>query len=147
MTTVQAHAQAVLDLLVDATGPPPLLVFDGAVPKDPATGKSKPPPYVVVYFAVSTPSGEMAIDSTSLDMDSDRVVLRAYCHSAGGNASAARIVAGRVRTALLDVTPTIAGRTCWPIRHDEGQPAQRDESTGVLVLDQVDVYRLESLPA
>lgn len=145
--TVQAHAQAVLDLLDADNAPPPLVVFDGAVPKDPATGKSRTPPYVLVYFTVSTPSGEMPADSTSLDMDSDRVVLRAYCHNVGGSAQAARIVAGRTRGALLNMTPAISGRTCWPIRHDEGQPAQRDESTGVLVLDQVDVYRLESVPA
>lgn len=145
--TIQAHAQAVLDLLDADNEPPPLVVFDGAVPRDPATGKSRTPPYVLVYFTVSTPSGEMAADSTSLDMDSDRIVLRAYCHSVGGNAQAARIVAGRTRAALLNVTPTIAGRTCWPIRHDEGRPAERDESAGTLVLDQVDVYRLESVPA
>jgi hypothetical protein len=145
--TVEAHARAVLDLLDADNDDPPLVVFDGSVPKDPATGKSKPPPYVLVYFTVATPSGEMPADSTSLDMDSDRVVLRAYCHNVGANATAARIVAGRTRAALLGVTPSVAGRECWPIRQDEGLPADRDESTGVLVMDQVDVYRLESVPA
>ncbi|MFE7869762.1 hypothetical protein ACFUYE_05355 [Micromonospora humida] len=145
--TVDAHARAVLDLLDAVDDNPPLVVYDGAVPKDSTTGKSKPPPYVLVYVAVLTPSGEMPADSTSLDMDSDRVVLRAYCHSVGANGQAARMVADRVRAALLGVTPTIAGRDCWPIRHDEGLPADRDESTGLLVMDQVDVYRLESVPA
>lgn len=145
--TVEAHARAVLGLLDAAPGASPLVVLDGAVPKDLTTGRSEPPPYVLVYFTVETPSGEMPADSASIEMDSDRIVLRAYCHNVGGNASAARIVAGRTRTALLGVTPTVAGRQCWPIRQDEGRPAERDESTGVLVMDQVDVYRLESIPA
>jgi len=144
--TIEAHARAVLDLLDADVEDPPLVVHDGKVPTDPATGKSKPPPYVLVYFMVQTPSGDMPADSTSLDMDSDRVVLRAYLHSVGANAQAARMVADRCRTQLLRVTPTIAGRECWPIRQDEGLPADRDESTGKLVMDQVDVYRLESIP-
>jgi hypothetical protein len=147
VTIPEVHARAVLDLLAAAPGSPALVVHDGAVPKDPATGKSKPPPYVAVYFTIETPSGEMPADSASIEMDSDRVVLRAYFHNVGGNAAAARIVAGRSRGAVLGVTPTIAGRECWPIRQDEGRPAERDESTGVLVMDQVDVYRLESIPA
>jgi hypothetical protein len=55
-------------------------------------------------------------------------------------------VAGRSRAALLGVTPTIAGRGCYPIVHDDSQPPQRDESTGVLVFDQIDTYTLRSLP-
>ena len=145
--TIEAHARAVLDLLDADNADPALVVYDGKVPTNPSTGKSVPPPYVVVYLTVQTPSAEMPPDSTSLDMDSDRVVLRAYLHSVGANAQAARMVADRCRTQLLGVTPTIAGRECWPIRQDEGLPATRDESTGTLVMDQVDVYRLESVPA
>lgn len=145
--TVEAHARAILDLLDADNSDPPLVVFDGAVPKDPASGKSRPPPYVLVYFTVETPSGEMAADSTSLDMDSQDVVLRAYCHNVGGNAQAARMVADRTRTQLLDVTPAVVGRQCWPIRQEQALPAERDESTGVLVMDQVDVYRLRTVPA
>ena len=145
--TIDAHAQAFLALLDADNTSPALVVYDGAVPTDPATGKSYPPPYVLVYFTVVTPSGEMSADSTSLDMDSDRVVLRAYCHNVGANAQAARMVADRTRAALLNVAPAVAGRQCWPIRQDEGLPAARDESTGTLVMDQVDVYRLESVPA
>ena len=71
----------------------------------------------------------------------------AYCHCAGGNQIAARAVAQRVRAALLDVTPTVTGRKCWPIRREAGQLVDRDESTGLLVMDGVSVYRLESVPA
>ncbi|GAB2951911.1 hypothetical protein GCM10027280_45370 [Micromonospora polyrhachis] len=141
MSIIQAHAQALLDLLAAAPGTVPLVVLDGAVPA------GRTPPYVLAYLTVRTPSGEMPADSTSLDMDSDRIVLTAYLHCVGGNAAAARAVAGRVRGQLLNVVPVIAGRECWPIRQDDGQPPQRDETTGVLVMDQVDVYRLETLPA
>ena len=139
--TIEAHARAVLDLLDADNAAPPLVVHDGRVPAKAV------PPYVVAYMMVQTPSGDMPVDSTSLDMDSDRVVLRAYLHSVGANAQAARMVADRCRTQLLGVTPSIAGRECWPIRQDEGMPADRDESTGMLVMDQVDIYRLESVPA
>ena len=115
-------------------------MLDGAVPNGTIA------PYVLVYFTVVTPSGETPADSTPITMDSDRVVARAYCHCVGATATAARVIACRVRTRLLNVTPTITGRECWPIRQDDSQPPQRDETTGTLVMDQVDVYRLESVP-
>jgi hypothetical protein len=40
----------------------------------------------------------------------------------------------------------VAGRTCYPIRWREGQPAARDEDTGALYVDQVDVYGFTSVP-
>lgn len=136
--TVQAHADAVLALLRAAPGLPSLVVHDGKVPDGAG------PPYVLVYLHAETP--ELS-DSRSVQGRSERFVLNVYCHSVGGAASASRAVAQRVRGALLDVTPTIGGRRCWPIRHTESQPPRRDESTGPLVMDQVDVYRLESVPA
>lgn len=135
---IQAHANAVLALLDADDAPPALVVLDGAVPDNVS------PPYVLVYFGDSSPEGA---DGHSLTGTSDRFVMRIVAHCVGGNQIAARAVAQRVRAALLDVTPTVAGRQCFPIRHEDGQPTQRDESTGVLVMDKVDVYRLESLPA
>ncbi|WBB73235.1 DUF3168 domain-containing protein [Micromonospora sp. WMMD1128] len=134
--TVRAHADAVIGLLAAAPGS--LRVLDGAVPKETA------PPYVLLYFADSDPE---LVDSRPLGGGSERFVLRVYAHCVGGNAAAARALGERVRAALLDVTPTIADRACWPIRREDGSPPQRDESTGTLVMDRVDVYRLESVPA
>lgn len=134
---IDEHAAAVLALLDADNAFPPLVVLDGKVPNGTV------PPYVLVYFADNDP--ELA-DSTPLTGRSDRYVVRAYCHSVGDNGQAARMVADRVRAALLDVVPTVAGRQCFPIRREDGQPPQRDESTGTLVMDKVDVYRLESLP-
>lgn len=138
--TVQQHAAAVLGLLQADTGPPQLVVLDGFVP----TGTN--PPYVVVYFSVISPEAAVAPESSNLDYDSRQVDCWIYCHSIGANGVASRAVAGRVATALLDRTPTITGRFCWPIRHIENQPASRDESTGTLIVDQVDVYRLSTIP-
>lgn len=137
---IQAHAQAVLDLLDADNTAPALVVHDGAVPSG-AT-----PPYVVVYFTIVTPTAGQAPDSADINFDSRRLIVDAYCHSIGGTARAARIVAGRVRAALLNVRPTVTGRSAFPIRQQEGQPPQRDETTGVLVFDQIDVYRLQTVP-
>lgn len=139
--TYAAHAQAILALLDADNDPPPLVFFDGYVPDKTA------PPYVVVYFAIDSPAAEMDLGVSDLTAASRRVDCHVYCHSVGSTGSAARSVASRVRAALLDATPTVSGRTCFPIRHVENQPAVRDESTGVLVMDQVDVYRLSSVPA
>lgn len=140
MTVVQAHAAAFLALLDADNTAPALVVHDGRVPDAGA------PPYVLVYVTASTPDAVQAPALVDLTMNSDVIEARAYCHSVGGNAQAARAVAGRVRAALLNVTPAVAGRVCWPIRYDDGQAPQRDESTGVLVMDQVDVYCLLSVP-
>ncbi|QLQ37989.1 hypothetical protein [Micromonospora robiginosa] len=140
---IRAHADAVLALLAAAPGTGPLAVYDGAVPED-ATGRSKPPPYALVYFADADPEEP---DSRPLSGRPARYVLRAYVHSVGLTASASRSVGERVRAALLNVRPTVAGRQCWPIRREDGQPPQRDDSTGSPVMDRVDVYRLESEPA
>lgn len=138
--TFLAHAQAVLNLLDADNGPPPLVFFDSFVPVN------TNPPYVVVYFAYTSPEAGLDTQTSTLEGSSLRVDCFAYCHCVGSNAAASRSVAARVRTALLDVAPTVTGRATFPIRHVENQPASRDESTGSLVIDQVDVYRLSSVP-
>ena len=133
---INEHAAAVLALLDADNGPPPLVWFDGAVPQ------GITPPYVVAYFA----DGDLRT-STPLSGESKRFMMRIYLHCVGGNQAASRVVADRGRTALLDVVPVVAGRTCFPIRREDGQPPDRDEAIGGLILSKVDVYRLESIPA
>jgi hypothetical protein len=137
---VQSHAKVFLDLLdADNLSGDPLVVYDGRV-----TGTADH--YVLVYFAFRTPSGTDEPQKVSLEATSDVLDATAYCHSVGGDAAAARAVAGRVRAALLGVSPTVAGRLCYPIEHADGPPMQRDEATGTPVFDQVDVYKLTSQP-
>lgn len=135
--TIQDHASAYLDRL---RGDPELTVYDGAVPKGAV------PPYLLVYLTFSTPDAEMSPDKVPLTFDSNVGEARAYCHCVGANGVAARAVGQRVLTRLQNWRPVIGGRDCSPVRWQEGQPAQRDETTGVLVMDQVDVYGFTSVP-
>lgn len=138
--TIQAHANAVLGLLVAPSVPATTGLHDGAVP----VGAARP--YILVYFYLMTPDGLAAPDAVALTFDSDVVDLWVYCHCVGDNATAARAVSAQARAALLNVTPTVSGRVCFPIRQRESQPPQRDEETGALVMDQVDVYAFRSVP-
>lgn len=130
----QALANAGLALL---TADVSLVVFDGTVPNP-----TPSPPYCVVYTTVNRPSED-------LDNSGDgrsRVWSAAWIvHAVGGNAAAARAVAQRVRTALLDVTPVIAGLSCGRIRMDpDSPPPEKDETTGAVVMDAVSTYRLKA---
>ncbi len=135
--SINDDAAAMLALLEADNIPPALVVHDGKVP----TGVV--PPYVLVYFSSHMP--EQA-ESQGLDHRSRRRITRAMCHSVGGNAAAARAVAERVQQALLDIVPTISGRSAFPIRHELGEDPRKDEGTGGQVQDKLDVYRLETLP-
>lgn len=148
LNILQAHAQAFLDLLDADNGPPPLVVLSGDNPRDPATGfPSTAPPYVLVYIGFRVPGGAEEPDKVSPeDAASKALYTTVTCHSVGGNQHAALAVAGRVMTALLGVMPAVTGRSCGPIKRPDGNPVQRDESTGVLVSDHVDVYEFLSLP-
>lgn len=133
---IDEHAAAVLALLDADNGPPALNWHDGKVPTgvDPRVA-----PYVLVYFDSNDPE-------SSKEAAPYRFQLTATCHSVGASARAARMVADRVRTALLAVAPVVAGRSCFPIAREQGVPPQRDETTGFSVFDEVDIYILTSLP-
>lgn len=118
-----------------------LSTYDSAVPPDPAQQ------YALVYFFIETPDGLVAPEAVSLTFDSDVIDARAYVHCIGRNAVAARAISGRVRNAVLNKRLTVAGRSCFPVRWLEGSPPNRDEETGPLVMDQVDVYGFRSVPA
>lgn len=137
---IQDHANAVLALLA-ADGL--LTTYDGRVPDPPAVPAKQ---YVLVYMSASTPDGTAEPDKVPLSGDSDVLDLSIVCHCVGGDATAARAISGRVRALLLNVRVVISGRACFPIRWREGQPPQRDETTGRLVMDQVDVYGLKTVP-
>ena len=132
----QAVANVGLNLLRADTS---LTVFDGMVPD------GTKPPYVLVYTTLARPSD----DAGNAQDGRTRVwIARWICHcvGAGSDAVAARAVAQRVRTQLLDVRPTVAGfdpASVGLIRMEgDPPPPQRDESTGALVMDAVATYRL-----
>lgn len=130
------HAAAFLALLQADAGPPQLNVHDGKVP---AGVNVDADPYVLVYFAAVHPD-------TTKEGAGYGFQLRATCHSVGGNAQAARMVADRVAAAVFNQTPAVSGRACFPVEHEDGQPPIRDETTGSLVMDLIDTYVLYSIP-
>lgn len=138
MSSIQDHADAGLALLRADAG---LTVYDGAV------GKSPPQNYVVVWTFRELPTGLTAPDKIPLTGRSMAVDMRLYCHCIGGNAAAARAIQARVEALLLDVTPVVPNRVCFPIRWMEGQQPQRDEQTLQLTVDNIDVYGWTSLAA
>jgi hypothetical protein len=115
-----------------------LNVFDGVVPSPTPT-----PPYVLVYSTVTWPSDDDTIGA--LDGRSRRVVARWICHCVGESQQASREVAQRVRAALLDARPQIAGLQPGFIRDEQDDPPVRNEQTGVVVFDAVHVYRLNAV--
>jgi hypothetical protein len=134
--SIQDHVDAGLGLLRADSG---LTVYDGAVPKSPADH------YVLLYTYRELPTGLIAPQKIKLTGKSTVVNMWMYCHCIGTDAITSRAIQGRVQAALLDQTPVVAGRTCWPIRWVEGTQAQRDETTGPLVIDNVDVYAWSSI--
>jgi hypothetical protein len=129
----QNLVDAVLTLLTNDTG---LTVFDGVVPTP-----TPPRPYVLVYTHLDRPSED---PDNALNGKSGVWVPRFICHCVGNTAAAARGVAERVRTQLLDVRPVVAGLATGLLRLEQSLPPARDESTGVLVMDAVVVYRLRA---
>lgn len=141
MSILLAHTRAVLALLEDDDGPPPLVVCNGIVPD------GVEPPYVLVYFALRTPAGLEVPGLVSLERTSDVLVVSAYSHSVGYDSpDNALAVAARVRTQLLGAEPVITNRICFPIGHADGPPTSRDEKTQRPVFDQIDLYQFTSLP-
>ncbi len=124
----QALANAGLALL---TADANLTVYDGVVPDD------AEPPYLLVYTSIARPTEHPAVP---LNGQSRGFTAQWICHCVGANATAARAVAQRARTQLLDVRPTVAGLTVNLIRQVETLPPGRDESTGHLRIDAVEVY-------
>jgi hypothetical protein len=133
----QAISNLAVTYLSADVGPPPLVVFDGVVPAGTAVNAG----YVLVYSHLARPSDD---PDNSINGRSGVWVCRWIVHNVGGTASAARALGQRSRTALLDVRPTIAGLACGPIRLEDSQPPQRDETTGSLVMDLIQTYRLRA---
>lgn len=121
----EAAAEAFLTLLGTNAN---ITVIDGDVPN------GMEPPYVVVYFSGGRERGD------NLRNTSTEATDRAYVHSVAESAQGSRIVADQVDSTITDQRLTIAGWSSGPIRRELTIPPKRDESTGVAVMDQVDVY-------
>lgn len=107
-----------------------LTVYDGLVPVDPATGKLPRRPYVVLW---APPVPEAFLDSLEGRSGWWEQILTTTV--VGDNAESVRVVSRRVRDALLDVIPDVAGRTSIPIAMDGPPlPTQADQDVQPPVL-------------
>jgi hypothetical protein len=130
----EKHARAALDILEADGG---LAVYEGVVPQPRAEA------YVLVYTAVQWPGqGE----GQSFDGTTSTCVTRWYTHCVGATDQGSRTVANRVRQLLVNVRPTIPGRSCGFIQQEASPPPVRDQTTGVLVQDIAAVYILTTYP-
>ena len=127
----EAHAKVALDILTADGGS--WTVYKGSV------GPLPTKPYVLVYTVVEWPGVGI---SNALDGRSGTCVTRWYTHSVGESDQGTRAVANRVRQLLVNVRPTIAGRSCGFIQQETALPFQRDETTGALIQDLTAVYIL-----
>jgi len=135
----QALANAGLDLLRADTG---LTVYDGVVPNGTLVAGQAVPPFVVVYTDLTQPA-DAASGANTLEGKSRHRTVAWYCHCVGNDAITARAVAQRVRTALIDVRPTVAGipaESVGQISEVQSDPAGKDESLGFPVFSALRVY-------
>lgn len=129
----EQHAQVAIAILeADDAWP----VHVGSVPDGSAL------PYALVYSIVGWPDGN---PDESLDGLTRRCETRWYIHCVGGTDQSARAVSGRVRQLLLNVKPTITGRSCGFIKQDVEPTFQPNEATGLLIVDLTSVYLLVSV--
>lgn len=144
--TAQLHAAAVLDRL-RSSGTPALTVFDGRVPVPPEVATLPAPPYVVVRFAFRSLGAGARPDGSNMIFQSLPFEVTARVYSVAGNGQALRAMVNRVQVALLDWVPSVAGRSCGPMRHMDSFDALPDERTGVTFFEAGDDYRFTSYPA
>jgi hypothetical protein len=103
------------------------------------TPKVAGPEYVRVYMSIDRQAGA---DGNSLAGRSSTWTARYFCHCVGENEYGAVAIAMRVRALVLDVRPTITGRSVGLIREEQAPPPGKDDATGDAVFDALCVYRL-----
>lgn len=139
----QLHAAAVLERLAAIVITPATPAYDGKVPDN----ITLPPRYYVVRFVFRKLTAGESPATTPLSFDSVTYRVDATVHSVGTDARDTRGVATRAEAQLLNWRPTIAGRSCTPLRQVESTTLEPNEQMGVAVEQQVDIYRFQSQPA
>lgn len=133
-----AHADAVLELV---RVPTDIKVFPSPTAGPKVVPAGTRPPYLAFAFAAGRLAGP------NLAGLSTRFLMRIYVQCVGTSDAGARVMSDRLSDLLLDVVPTVAGRSCYPIRWESQQPPRQDESASELIVTLTEVYRLESLSA
>jgi hypothetical protein len=117
-----------------------MTLYEGQVPSKPSF------PYAVLYADTGVE------DATKLCGGSNRLDYRFQITSVGLTAASVFIVVDAARSLVLDVRPTIAGRTCRRVDHETSIPVRPDEDvtiteTGRHPMYAVDTYRLTTYAA
>lgn len=127
--TAQAHVAAV-KALIGAS----VRLYEGQAPDGAVM------PYAVLY----ADNGDAS--RTALAAVSDRRDVSFQITSVGIDETGARSVAERVRTAVLDRRPVVAGRSTSPITQETSQPLRVDRDVTPHRLFVVDEYAFASVP-
>lgn len=117
----------------------PVVVYDGKADNLAAT------PYVVVYPPPPLRHRGERVGAARLDGQSVHVDMELQVLTVGSSRQQAGWAADVVADALLDVTPSVAGRRCWPIRQTYARPASLDVDDPDLYVTQSG-WRLRSVP-
>lgn len=128
--SAQAHVDAVKALIGTS-----VRLFEGERPE------TSPLPCAVLFMDNGTTA------RTNLCAVSDRRDASFQVTSVGQDAAGARSVAERIRTAVLDKRPAVAGRRTWRVVQDAAEPLRVDRDVTPHLLYVVDVYSFSSVPA
>ncbi len=110
-------------------------VGDAAVPTDQTL------PYAVLY-----PAGSGRLDGPQSDVHADAQQV-VQVTSVGESREQAEALSDRVRAAMLDARPAVAGRYVQDVQLDASQPVRRDDDVRPALWYAVDLFRLWTTPA
>ena len=128
----KAHTDAVLALLEGAVS---LNVHDGKVPVGAAL------PYVVLF------TDDGLDEATNIEAVPDLLTVKVQVTGSGLNRTSVQIATGKAHAALVGVIPTVAGRSCSPLRQVNSRPITEDRDVTPSVLYAVNEYEFHSVPA
>lgn len=138
--TAVLHAAAILDRL-GSHGASALTVFDGRV-DDGAV-----PPYLLVRCTLQWLGPDTRPDAVNLAGTVKAATCTSRIYAVGETEAAARILFDRVTAALLNWRPTVSGRSCTPMRHEDSFETPADERTGVAYHELGAIWAFTSHPA
>lgn len=139
---IRAHVTAITTLLagLPSTCKVHLADVDGAL-----DGVNAAPPPSTPYVVLRTDSAPLTSDR--LTQWSNRLDMRLYVTCVGATMREAQWAQEKTRALLVDVVPTVTGRTCGPLTMADSSPVTTDHDVTPPLLVVVDVYRLLSLAA
>lgn len=134
------HAAAILDRLGSYGASPPT-VFDAKV------DNGAVPPYLLVRTSLLWLGPSARPDAVNLAGTVKAATCTSRIYAVGKNEAAARILFDRVTAALLNWRPTVTGRSCTPMRHEDSFETPADERTGVAYHELGAIWEFTSHPA